>query len=53
MMKSRGPETEHWGTPQEEACKDEILLPHLTSKKISTAAKLELIENRVINTDPR
>jgi len=33
MMKSRGPRTEPWRTPQEEVHKDEKVLLHLTRKE--------------------
>jgi len=33
MMKSRGPRTEPWRTPQEEVYKDEKVLLHLTRKE--------------------
>ena len=32
-MKSRGPRTELYGTPYEEVCEEERVLPHLTRKE--------------------
>ena len=32
-MKRRGPRTEPYGTPYEEVCEEERVLPHLTRKE--------------------
>jgi len=33
IMKRRGPRTEPYGTPYEEVCEEERVLPHLTRKE--------------------
>jgi len=52
MMKSRGPRTKHWGTPQEEVHKDEKVLLHLTQKERDDKG-LKPVEDRAMDTEPR
>lgn len=49
MMKSKKPRTEPWGTPQQEAYKDENVLSHLTGKEqdsITLSHHMEKIQGR-------
>jgi len=53
MMKSKGPRTEPWGTPQEELYKIEKVLLHLDTEGARWQVGLEPVKDRAMDVEPR
>jgi len=43
MMKSSGPRTEPWGTPQEDVCQEDRSVTHLTQKERDDRYDLKML----------